>query len=358
MTIIYGQIESLTRIKETLNQKGINRFNSIGEINKFKRNYELEKQNISNQIEHDLNIEIDDLRKIKNKFQKNYDDLITGKTIKLNNKIIRLKSKYDLIRSRNTNNLIRKKFNWLRLKILKFIKTMLEKNFHKIIKQQTNKAEKKLNETNKKIYEYSVNREKIISERSSPKFRELAYTKEVVEGLYPLITGAIGENLVEKELKKLSDKHILINDFSIEFESPIYYKKENDKIFSIQIDHLLISTAGIFIIETKNWSKKSIESFDLRSPVKQIRRTSHALFVILNSNPKQRGINFKRHHWGDKQLPIRNIVVMINGKPKEKFKYVQVITLNELNRYITYFEQIFDDSEVKSISKHLKMIKS
>jgi len=140
--------------------------------------------------------------------------------------------------------------------------------------------------------------------------------------------------------------------------SPIYYKKENERIFSVQIDHLLVTNSGIFIIETKNWSKKSIESLDFRSPVKQIRRTSYALFVILNSDTKQRGINFRRHHWGDKQLPLRNIVVMINEKPKEKFKYVQVKTLNELNRYITYFEQIFDDSEVESISKHLKRIKN
>ena len=31
-------------------------------------------------------------------------------------------------------------------------------------------------------------------------------------------------------------------------------KTEKDRIFSIQIDHLLLSNSGIFIIETKNWS--------------------------------------------------------------------------------------------------------
>ncbi len=173
MTIIYGQIESLTRIKDTLNQKGINRFNSIGDINKFKRNYEFERQNITNRIEHDLNIEIDDLRAIKKKLQKDYDDLKIRKIKKFNNRIIRIKRKYDRIRSRNTNDLIRKKINWLYFKILKFIKTILEKNFPKIIKLQTNRAEKKLNDTNKKINDYSVNRRKIISERSLFKHREL-----------------------------------------------------------------------------------------------------------------------------------------------------------------------------------------
>lgn len=358
MTIVYGQIESLTRIKETLSQTGIKRFNSLGDINKFKINYVLERQNISNQVEHVVKIEIDNLQADKNKFQKNFDDIKTEKTKKLNDKIVRLQIKYDLINSRNTNNLIIRTFNWLQLKILKFRKTKLEKNFDSIIERKTYSAEKRLKKTNKKIYEYTLNREKIISERSSPKLRELAYTKEVIEGIYPLIAGAVGENLVEKELKKLSDKNILFNDFSIDFNTPIYNKKENDRIFSIQIDHLLITNAGIFIIETKNWSKKSIERLDLRSPVKQIRRTSYALFVILNSDSKRRGISFNRHHWGDKQLPIRNIIAMINEKPKEKFKYVQVKNLKELNRYITYFDPIFDDNEVNSISEYLKMIKN
>jgi hypothetical protein len=150
----------------------------------------------------------------------------------------------------------------------------------------------------KTLSEYSINREKVISDRSSLKIRKLANTKEVVDGLYPLIAGAIRENLVVKELKKLSDKHILFNDFSIDYETPISNKKENDSIFSIQIDHLLITNSGIVIIETKNWSKNSIDNFDLRSPINQIKRTSYTLFVILNSNSKNSKIKLKKHHWG------------------------------------------------------------
>lgn len=358
MTIIHGQIESLKRIKAILNQKGITRFNSIGDINEFIKNYELEKQEVFNQIEQDLNSEIDDLHADKINFQNNYDKLKTEIVNKLNNKIDILKSKYDLIKSRYTTNPFRKISNWLQLWILKSKKTKLEKNFNKIIHQYTFTAEQKLNKTNTKINEYSINRGKIISERSLPKCRELDYTKEIVDDLYSLIAGAIGENLVVKELEKLSDEHILFNDFSIDFVKPIYNKKENDRIYSIQIDHLLITSSGVFILETKNWSKKSVESFDLRSPVKQIRRTSHALFKLLNSDSKEKVINLKRHHWGRKEIPIRNLVVMINEKPKEKFKYVQVKTLKELNSYVTYFEPIFDDNEVNSIYKYLRIIKN
>jgi hypothetical protein len=56
MTIVHGQIESLTKIKAILSQKCIRRFNSIGDINKFKANYALEKEQIAQQITHDFSL--------------------------------------------------------------------------------------------------------------------------------------------------------------------------------------------------------------------------------------------------------------------------------------------------------------
>ena len=82
----------------------------------------------------------------------------------------------------------------------------------------------------------------------------------MVDGLYALIAGAIGENSTVNELQKLSDNYYLINDFSAKFNPPIYNKKDKDRIFSVQIDHLLICQSGVFLLETKNWSKKSIKS--------------------------------------------------------------------------------------------------
>ncbi|WP_416224139.1 nuclease-related domain-containing protein [Thiohalophilus sp.] len=96
------------------------------------------------------------------------------------------------------------------------------------------------------------NYEKVLYVRCAESIKKLDYTKEVVDGLYTLIVGAVGENSTVKELEKLSNDYYLINDFSMEFNPPIYNKRENDRIFSIQIDHLLISKSGIFLLETKN----------------------------------------------------------------------------------------------------------
>ncbi len=217
------------------------------------------------------------------------------------------------------------------------------KNIQRIIENDENK-----------LKNFNENNELIINERSFPDIQRLNYVKKTIEDLHPLIAGAIGENMVVKEIEKLPDDYILINDYNLKFNPPIYNRNNNDRIFSIQIDHLLISKSGIYILETKNWSKKSVESLDLRSPVEQITRTSYALFLIVNDAK----IRLTEHHWGDKQIPVKNIIVMINEKPKENFKYVKVKSVRELNKYLTYFEPIFTENEVEIIAKYLIKIQN
>jgi hypothetical protein len=43
---------------------------------------------------------------------------------------------------------------------------------------------------------------------------------------------------------------------------------------------------GLFILETKNWSKQSIKNEDLFSPVQQVKRAAFALFVYLMSDER------------------------------------------------------------------------
>lgn len=292
MTVVAGKIEPLKKLKEILNKNGITRFNSIGEINTFLKNYESERKEIPSIVKSSLDKEINNLEEI------------TKHAIEKSNKNI---------------------FN----KIIYYLK----------IKKLTKKRKSLIN-----------NFENIISKRCMDSYQELEFIKETVEGLYTLISGAIGENSVVNELQKLSDNYYLINDFFLEFNPPIYNRRENDKIFSIQIDHLLICQSGVFVLETKNWSAQSIENLDLRSPVKQIKRTSYALFVLLNS---ESNIGLTRHHWGSKKIPIRNIIVMTNKAPKEEFKHVKVLSLNDLNGYIKYFDEIFTESEAENIFNYL-----
>lgn len=292
MAVITGKIESLKKLKALLNDAGINRFNSVGQINAFLKNFESERKEIPEAA-----------RMMLDKELRGIEDLIL-------------------------RALERRKISPIYKLIYYFRLTSLTRKKSKI----------------------EINYEKLLSAKSKELYKTLDFTKEVVDGLYTTIAGAIGEYATIQELKKLPNSYYVINDYSLNLVPPIFNKKEGDKILSIQIDHLLICKAGVFILESKNWSNKSIESLDLRSPIKQISRTSYALFILLNSKSK---IKLTKHHWGSKRIPIRCIIVMTKGKPKLEYKHVKVLTVNELNNYIQYFDEIFEEEDVNKIFNHL-----
>jgi hypothetical protein len=351
MTIVVGQIEPLKRLKNFLTNHGISRFHSIGEINTFINNYAFERKEIPTIVERTLYEEINELQSDIDIYQNEYDDIKRHILNELNQDLQLLEESIKHSIEKSNKNILTKIFYYPKIKIQSIKRLYLENNLEKSISKKTYTANQKISLTKNKLENMIKNKDSIILSQCADFYNKLDSTKELVDGLYSLIAGAIGENSTVNELQKLTDDYYLINDFSLEFNPPIFNRGENDKIFSIQIDHLLISQSGVYLLETKNWSKKTIKSLDLRSPVDQIRRTSYALFVLLNSESNNLLVS---HHWGSKKIPIRNIIVMTNEKPKEEFKHVKVLSLHELNSYIKYFDEIFSKSEVENIFNYLK----
>ncbi len=349
MARIYGQIGTLKQIRKELDARGIDRFDSLSEFDTFLENYESQRTAIYQHFEKEVDIDILALEediKFNNAFIEN--------TRRESSKILKEKIKKYLVRVEkykrgNENSFSGKIAAWFINIGIKSITIAHNISTYKLIKRK----EQQLKDDKELLEKYTFNRKTEIEHRSNEKIAWLEFMRDVVVGLKPLIAGAVGENLVVNEIKKLTNDYILINDFSLRFNPPIYNRKNNDRIFSIQIDHLLISKAGVFILETKNWSKESIQSLDMRSPIKQIGRSSYALFVLLNSDRSDSKIKLSSHHWGDKQIPIRSVVVMINQKPDVKFKHVKVKTLNELNSYIKFFDPIFTDEEFSTIKDEI-----
>ena len=353
MTVVAGKIEPLKKLKETLNASGVYRFNSIGEINRFLKEYDAEKSQLLSQIEKTVNEEIEGKQSSLAVKQQAYVKLTAKIRDELNQKIRDLEVEIKQVSEKSNKSIFFRAFYYFKIKSLSRQKSSIENNLENILKKKAKGAKTTVVRLQNEVEDFLKNKEAIISRRCKKSLDDLVYTKEVIDDLYPLIAGAIGESSVVRELQQLPDDCYLINDFSLKFNTPIYNKKENDRIFSIQIDHLLISRAGVFLLETKNWSKASVNSLDLRSPVEQISRTSFALFVLLNSDSKRNDIRLVPHHWGDKKIPIRNIIVMINEKPKEEFKHVKILSLNELIGYIQYFDEIFTESEAENIFNFL-----
>lgn len=68
------------------------------------------------------------------------------------------------------------------------------------------------------------------------------------------------------------------------------------------------------------------------------------------------GLHIDRHHWGDKKISIRNLIVLTNRKPNEEFQYVKILTVNELLGYVNYFKPIFSTNETQRIADFLLRI--
>lgn len=242
---------------------------------------------------------IEEIKRISERIGENEINLEKAKQDEINRldtRILHYKErKENLEKERMNAFFLNKAVLFFKIRQLKKELKYITENYNLIINGSIKDIQEDINHDSINISYLSENRQKVILERSRPEIRELERVKEVIDELRPLIAGAVGESLVEKEIGKLSDDYTLINDFSLIFTPPIYNRKTKDRIYSIQVDHLLISRAGIFILETKNWSKESIDSLDLRSPVDQIMRTGYAMYVVVNTN-----IHLNKHHWGEK----------------------------------------------------------
>ena len=349
MCKVYNQIGSLTTIKSHLSNYYINDFNSVNELITFQRNYSATKQQLIS----------------------NHSILIEQEKTTLKGEIVQLENFIEISKSENRQNLYldleqlkqqldnlpSRQSNIFKIFINYFVRSGIKRKIRDIelnfdskiansIQQFTNILNKKSNRYNYIIshFEDAVNRS------SFSQLKELERKKRIIDEINTSIYGAIGEQKVSKDLENLSDDYILINDFTYSFHPPIYNRRENDKIKSVQIDHILISPAGIFLIETKNWSEHSLNNLNLHSPVAQIRRANFALLKILTGEITR---SLDQHHWGDRKIPIRNLIVLVNQKINEEFQYVKILTLKELRNYVEYFKPCFSRKETQMISNYL-----
>ncbi|HWJ28273.1 MAG TPA: NERD domain-containing protein [Flavisolibacter sp.] len=354
MCKVYNLIGSLTTVKNHLHKHNITEFTSLNEVITFQKNYtDVFKQIISqhevlitqekNTLSADIAILANSIKTEKDNaekyFQKEIDDL---------------KQQLDNLILSSRKNFIARIISHFKKKTL--VKQIRFREFHldyEIAYAVRSLVESHKEKSNRHMY-ISSHFNDAVTKSSQGSLRELERKKRIIDEVNSCIYGALGEQKVVKELESLSDEYILINDLSLSFRTPVYNRQENEYIKSIQIDHILVTPSGIFLIETKNWSEKSLNNLNLRSPVQQVKRTNFILFKVLMEGISEHKLNLNQHHWGNRKIPIRNLIVLTKVKPKEEFQYVKILTLHELIGYIKYFESIFSFSETEEIAKYLR----
>ncbi|RRJ89021.1 nuclease-related domain-containing protein [Flavobacterium macacae] len=347
----YNKIGSLTALKSHLEKNGVHDFKSLKEVIDFQKSYANSRQHLIRQHESLI-------REEKNSLDRELPELELAIEIQRQQATEKLKAEIDLLKeqlavskSSTGTNLFKKLASvvsdWRRTVEIK----RKEHNFD----TEVDRALGGLVED----FQLKSNRSRFIASdfeeaaRQSVKnpLSELDRKNEIIKEGSNYIYGALGEQKVAKTLEALSDDFFLINDFNRSFSPAIHNRQENDFIKSVQMDHILVAPSGIFLIETKNWSEESLENASLRSPVAQVRRANFALFYLLNNKRSNYRLRLDGHHWGDKKIPIRNLIVLAGTRPKEEFQYVKVLAAGELLNYVSYFKPIFSSAETEAIAE-------
>ena len=350
MCRVYYKNAPFDNVIDHLNRNRIHKFQSLNEILEYHKNYSI----IVNELfaDHKILIEKEQANLCNEipAIQSSIETLKTETRIQIELQIETLQQKRNFL-SKEIYPILFRPYKHLKLAILKY-------KIHQILKYKDKNINKSVVEKNKTLKAKQTrlgfitdNISEAVKLSCKLELNEMVHCKNIINEAMPMIQGAIGELKVIHELDKLDDSYILFNDYKCSFHPPIYYREENDHIMSIQADHIIISQSGIFLIETKNWSIESMNNPHLRSPIKQIRRTSYALFCLLNNNRTWRWLS---HEWGNVKVPVRNIIVFINNKPQEEFQYVKTLNLKELNHYLTGFNPVFTIEQTNSIASYLK----
>lgn len=358
MCKIYNTIGSLTALKSILKRNNIHDFKSLKEVIDFQSSYVAVRQRIIVEHESLMEQEKNALRSELEQLSVEIETQRLCTTQKLKDEIETLKQKSSQWLPNSANNFLQKAVATLKLQYAHRVIAYKEKNINAEVEKSVGKLVA-IHVTKENRYQFLSTRfSDAVTYSSGKQIAELERKKSIIDASSSYIYGALGEQKVVKVLENLSDEYYLINDFTVTFTPALFRKQEHDRIKTIQIDHILIAPSGVFLIETKNWNQESQNNTDMRSPVEQIKRTSFALFKLLHDEISENKLLLRRHHWGDKKITIRNLIVLINNKPRGEFQYVKMLTLNELLSYINYHQPVFSSEETKEIAEYLLRINS
>jgi len=148
------------------------------------------------------------------------------------------------------------------------------------------------------------------------------------------VAGAAAELEVIAILQQLPAGWVLLNDVNLSANRWYYYNKQHLK--TAQLDHVVVGPGGIFVIETKNWSRKFVEKGDFFDPYEQIARAA----FLCHKTLKGSGVPAK----------TRGIIATKTRLPtKPKDSYTKILRPDELCSYIRLFKPQITPAEVESV---------
>ena len=157
----------------------------------------------------------------------------------------------------------------------------------------------------------------------------------------PFHAGAKGENKVIEKLSNLSDSYHILCGVRIQLP---YWATYNGKknLRSAQMDLVVVSTKGVFLIEVKNWSDDYVKNNEKLIPHEQTDRAGRVLWISLKSIIED--------------IRVTNVLLSIqdNMQYNENYRAVFVSSLEKINGFLENRQDILSEKDVKKIVQHLK----
>ncbi len=350
MAKIYRQSGSLTQLIDELEREKTGKFRTIDEIRSFYDNCKNSHNRILKKHAGILRTELVDLERTYKKLSLQLGRQIKERETLLRNELKELKA---TLAGNEKRNVLTRLFFFFWKKILTRRKAILDNSFEKELRKPFRKGFEKIESVRSEIGDRKTNAEKWVERYSASDIEEQKRTLSVLRKHKYLFLGAEGEEMVTRELSKLPDTYTAINDYRLEFSPPLYNRNNDDRIYSIQIDHVVVGPTGLYLVETKNWSKDSMENVKLFSPIKQLKRSSFAIFLLLNQAVRRGDIDDFSNHWGDKKISPKNVLCLINHKPNQEFQYVKILSENQIAHYVGNQRQVFSQQGVQSLAENL-----
>lgn len=172
------------------------------------------------------------------------------------------------------------------------------------------------------------------------KCRTIAYNVKLIQNVLisPDLAGAIAELELIEKLRTLPDNYYVVSDVKLEAKKAIHF--DNEWLESAQIDHVVISPSGMFVIEVKNWSRKFIQEGNYFDPYQQVKRASYLCYKLIG----------ERYN-----LKTRSIIAhkgFVPEKPSDS--HAKVLAIGEVKGYILWFkDSSANDQVVENVANWL-----
>jgi hypothetical protein len=147
--------------------------------------------------------------------------------------------------------------------------------------------------------------------------------------------GQAGEREVAEALETLSPEYHRQHNSMIFAPKPPA-DETGSRIYSAQIDHLVVGPAGVFVIETKSWSPQYVGSNNAHCPHHQVARANRLCWVLL----KIAGM----------QERVRSVIACVDSKlPEQQNSYARVLRPDAIRQHIYGFGRQLNPARVAAI---------